>query len=128
MSLIVVSGALANKPGNGGAAWTRLSWVLGLRRLGHDVYFVEQIAPAACVDGHGAPCAFARSVNHAYFMDVIERFGLGARSALVLERDAAQSTGLSLDELGRVADAADLLVNISGHLTLDTLKPRCQPA
>ena len=124
MSLIVVSGALANKPGNGGAAWTRLSWVLGLRRLGHDVYFVEQIAPAACVDGHGAPCAFARSVNHAYFMDVIERFGLGARSALVLERDAAQSTGLSLDELGRVADAADLLVNISGHLTLDTLKPR----
>ena len=32
--MIVVAGALAAKPGNGGEAWVRLSWVLGLRRLG----------------------------------------------------------------------------------------------
>ena len=50
MPLIVVSGPLANKPGNGGAAWTRLSWALGLRQLGCDVYFVEQISPTQCVD------------------------------------------------------------------------------
>ena len=31
MATIVVSGALANKPANGGAAWTRLSWALGLQ-------------------------------------------------------------------------------------------------
>ena len=41
---MVVSGALANKPCNAGAAWTRLSWVLGLQRLECDVYFVESLA------------------------------------------------------------------------------------
>jgi hypothetical protein len=116
VALIVVAGALANKPGNGGAAWTRLSWIRGLIRLGHDVYFVEQIAPAAC--------AFDQSINLTYFRDVAERFGLGARSVLISEGDGVQSAGLSLDELRRVADAADLLVNISGHLTLPALKAR----
>jgi hypothetical protein len=104
MALIVVSGALANKPGSGGAAWTRLSWVLGLKRLGHDVYFVEQITRGACVDEAGATCAFDQSVNLAYFQDVTERFGLSARSALVCEGDGGQSVGLSLDELERVAE------------------------
>jgi hypothetical protein len=51
MARIVVSGALANKPGNGGDAWTRLSWTLGFKRLGHEVYFVEQISPSTCGDG-----------------------------------------------------------------------------
>lgn len=123
MALIVVCGALANKPGNGGAAWTRLSWVLGLERLGHDVYFVEQIAPETCADASGATCDFDQSVNLAYFRHVTGRFGFGSRSALVSAVDR-RTVGLSWKELVHVADAADLLVNISGHLTLDTLKPR----
>jgi hypothetical protein len=123
MSLIVVSGALANKPSNGGAAWTRLSWALGLKRLGCDVYFIEQIASRACVDASGASCELDRSVNLAYFRHVTERFGLGNTSALVSEDDG-RSVGLSAKELVDIADAADLLVNISGHLTLDALKPR----
>src|SRR5438105_4320878 len=53
VTLVVVAGALANKPGNGGAAWTRLSYVLGLRRLGFDAFFIEQIAPDDCVDESG---------------------------------------------------------------------------
>src|SRR5207248_11727250 len=43
MTLAVVAGALGNKPWNGGNAWTRLSWLLGLRRLGFDVRFAERI-------------------------------------------------------------------------------------
>jgi hypothetical protein len=123
MSLIVVSGVLANKPGNGGAAWTRLSWVLGLKRLGCDVYFIEQIAPGTCADASGARCELDQSVNLAYFRHVTERFGLRGTSALVSEDDG-RAIGLSATELVHVADAADLLVNISGHLTLETLKPR----
>jgi hypothetical protein len=42
MTLAVVAGALGNRPWNGGNAWTRLSWLLGLRRLGLDVRFAEQ--------------------------------------------------------------------------------------
>jgi len=112
MSLIVVAGALANKLGNGGAAWTRLSWPLGLRRLGHDAYFVEQISAARCTDAAVA-----------YFRRVTERVGLGGRSSLVIEEDGCSVDGTASD-LAALAHAADLLVNISGHLTLDALKSR----
>ena len=43
---VVVAGALANKAGSGGEAWVRLSYVLGLRRLGCDVALVEEIQSA----------------------------------------------------------------------------------
>ena len=42
MATVVVAGALAAKPGNGGEAWVRLSWVLGLRRLGYDAWLLEE--------------------------------------------------------------------------------------
>ena len=121
--LIVVSGALANKPGNGGAAWTRLSWPLGLARLGCDVYFVEQISAATCTDAAGTRCEVDRSVNLAYFRHVTERCGLADRSALIAEEEC-RSIGSSWTDLDDVADAADVLVNISGHLTIDRLKRR----
>jgi hypothetical protein len=123
MPTIVVCGALANKAGNGGAAWTRLSWALGFERLACDVYFLEQIAAATCVDSTGAACDLKRSTNLAFFNRVTDRFGLGGRSALIAESDRT-TAGLRWDEIVDLADAADLLVNISGHLTLDRLKPR----
>ncbi len=121
--LIVVSGALANKPGNGGAAWTRMSWPLGLARLGCDVYFVEQIAAAACIDASGERCELDRSVNAAYFRHVTDRFGLADRCALVAEEECSV-IGPSWNELRQIAAAADALVNISGHLSIDALKQR----
>lgn len=115
MSLILVSGALANKRGNGGAAWTRLSWILGFARLGHDVYFVEQMAPSTAVDAASA----------AFFTSVTTEFGLRGRASLVSERGGA-AVGLPLRDMIAIAGAADLLVNISGHLTMMALKRRCR--
>jgi hypothetical protein len=123
MSLIVVCGALANKPGNGGAAWTRLSWALGFRRLNFDVFFLEQIAPGSSLDAAGSICELERSTNLAYFRQVMERFGFGNRSALV-SADGGQTAGRGWNELVDLADAADLLVNISGNLTVEPLKSR----
>ena len=40
---IIVSGMVAGNPGQGGAAWAVLQYVLGLLQLGHDVYLVEPI-------------------------------------------------------------------------------------
>jgi hypothetical protein len=108
----VVAGALANKPGNGGAAWTRLSWALGLKRLGCDVYFVEQIGADARTDA---------AVD--WFTHVTTTFGLADTSALIAD-DGDSVVGVPLKDLAGVAEAADLLVNISGHLTHDALKPR----
>jgi hypothetical protein len=121
MATIVVSGALANKPANGGAAWTRLSWALGFKRLGYNVLFVEQIAPSASVDAGGARCPVEQSVNLAYFDAVTKHFGLDA--ALIVEGEQ-RSFGVPWEALPDMSDAADLLVNISGHLTDPVLKPR----
>ena len=69
MTTVLVSGALANKPGNGGGAWERLSWVVGLRRLGLDVYFIEQLDNAA-----------EPSANLDWFRTVTQWFGVADRS------------------------------------------------
>ena len=121
MASIVVCGALANKPGNGGAAWTRLSWALGCKRLGHDVFFLEQIAASTCVDASGAPCPIEQSVNLACFVEVTKAFGLDA--ALIVEGER-RSFGATWDALLERAQDADVLVNISGHLSDAELKPR----
>jgi hypothetical protein len=115
VTTVVVSGALANKPGNGGEAWVRLSWVVGLRRLGFDVCFVEQIALDACIDAAGGRVPAQDSVNAAYFREVTARFGLGGSSALI-GGDGAVVTGMTESDLLACAETAALLVNISGHL------------
>ena len=97
--LAIVGGALAAKSGNGGHAWTRISLVLGLRRLGFDVVFVEQLA--------GAP-----SAGRDYFERVCKRFGV----------DGYLLSGPPPYELIARANAASLLVNVGGHLTYRDLK------
>jgi hypothetical protein len=120
MTVVVVSGAIANKQHNGGEAWVRLSWVLGLRRLGCDVHFVEQIDAAGCVDADGSPSEFEDSENLAYFRRITEQYGIADRSTLLYE-GGERSSGLDLDRLLEVAASADLLVNISGHLSIEPL-------
>jgi hypothetical protein len=120
---LVVSGAIANKHLNGGEAWVRLSWILGLRRLGYDVWFVEQMDEATAVDAAGAPTGFAESENRRYFEHVVERFGLGERASLLFE-GGREACGVPLDDLLPVADEARLLVNISGHLDVESLMSR----
>jgi hypothetical protein len=121
MATVVVAGALANKPANGGAAWTRLSWALGFKRLGYSVYFVEQISPSICTDSSDVPSDVADSINLAYFTKITEEFGLDA--GLIVDGTSC-SFGLSWNELLDVAGSADVLINISGHLTAETLKAR----
>lgn len=118
MARAIVSGALANKPRNGGEAWVRLSWVLGLQRLGLDTYFVEQIAAGDCVGEDGGPADFATSVNRSYFESVIREFGLEGRAGLLWD-GGREAAGVGLEEIAEVAAGADLLVNISGHLTVE---------
>lgn len=123
MLTVVVAGALANKPHNGGEAWVRLSWLLGFRRLGCRIHLLEQIGRAACVDAAGRPCDFADSAALAYFRWVTDQFGLAGSATLAYE-GGKQTHGLAFQELLDVASAADLLVNVSGHLTAPALLGR----
>jgi hypothetical protein len=116
----IVSGALANKPRNGGEAWVRLSWVLGLQRLGFDTYFVEQIGAGDCVDEDGGAAEFEASANRFYFESVVGEFGLATRAGLLCE-GGRETAGLGLEEIAEAAAGADLLVNVSGHLTIEAV-------
>src|SRR5256885_2997334 len=77
---IVVSGMVAGDPHQGGATWAVLQYVLGLRRLGHEVVFVEPINPGA-IRPEGE--SLAGSINAAYFRRVTEEFGLAGHAALL---------------------------------------------
>ena len=122
MSLIVVSGAIANKPHQGGSAWVRLSYLRGLRRLGYRVHFLEQVSPLACIDDQGGPAPFESCANRAYFDAVMSEFDLADCATLLpIDPDGRAAIPPSLLEL---ADSADALLNISGHLTIEPLFKR----
>jgi hypothetical protein len=120
MATIIVGGSMANKPANGGNVWERLSWVVGLRRLGVDAWFVEQIAPEACVDDQGSAVEFAGSASREFFLRTAEWFGIADRAALICT-ESRECAGLAWPELVEVANSAGLLLNLSGHLTLAEL-------
>src|SRR5215213_7280922 len=116
MAKVLLSGMIAADPCQGGATWAVLQYLLGLRRLGHDVLFVEPI-PAASVRPAGVP--LERSANADYFRQVADDFGL-EQSALLLA-GSRETVGLNYDELRRLASRADVLINISGMLADEAL-------
>src|SRR4051812_38475789 len=101
---ILFSGMIAGDPHQGGAAWAVLQYLLGFRRLGHDVWFVEPIKPAV------------RPESAAYFRRAARDFRLEDRAAPLGDR-RRETVGLPYDELRPVARRADVLVNVSGMLT-----------
>lgn len=104
----IVAGPLAAKPGNAGGAWERFSWAEGLRRLGFEVLFVEE-----CV---GIPVAAALD----WFDACMGFFGFG-RHAAIVDRASDWTHGRSRDDLRRFAAASDMLLNLSGNLTVPDL-------
>jgi hypothetical protein len=120
MKTVIIGGVIANKYNNGGAVWTRLNWILGLRKLGFDVYFVEQIEQAKCIDENALQCDFESSANLGYFRRIMQEFGLARSSALVCD-NGEQSHGMSMGELNGLVRDTDLVLNITGHLHLPSV-------
>jgi hypothetical protein len=100
---VIVSGMIAATPWQGGATWAVLQYLLGLHRLDCEVHFLEP------VDGD-APAADAV----AYVRDVMDRFGLAGRWALIPAD--GEPIGLSRDQICDVASRADVLLSVAGML------------
>ena len=109
---ILLSGMVAGIPQQGGATWAVLQYLLGFKRLGHDVYFVEPLEETALQPG-GA--SLDLSTNTAYFRQVMAEYGLEQNSALLLS-GTRQTAGLAYSEVREIGRGADVLVNISGVL------------
>jgi len=105
---IIFSGMLAGVPHNGGATWAVLQYLLGFRRLGHDVLFVE-------------PVDALTPENVSYFEAVVSAYGLEGNASL-LESGGSDSAGVPYSRLREWARAADLLVNVSGMLRHEELR------
>jgi hypothetical protein len=110
---IVLSGMIAADPYQGGATWAVLQYLLGFRRLGHEVYFVEPLVDSR-LDPAELPLAQTR--NAAYFREVAHAFQLEEAAALLLA-GTRQTVGLPYAALCELGRRADILINISGMLT-----------
>jgi hypothetical protein len=117
---IIVGGMVSLSPFGPGTAWHHMHYADGFRRLGHDVYYVEQVEPGWCTDAEGRPCPFEQSANPNLFRYVMDRFGFADRATQIYG-DGEAVVGLPLQRLLAVARDADLLINISGHVKLGAI-------
>jgi hypothetical protein len=112
---IVLAGALAQRPFIGGHTWVFLQYLLGFRRLGWEVLFVDRLEPGMCVGEGGEPSSFADSANLRYLAEVMQRFGLQDSWSLLYDggRDVA---GLDRGEVIKRTARSALLINVNAYL------------
>ena len=95
---IVVCGAVAQKPRQPGHSWPFLLYLLGLRRLGYEVLFVDRLATAE-----------PNGVEHV--RSTLGRFGI----AWTIAHDDGTHSGLSRPDTITWVRSADLLLNVMGE-------------
>lgn len=117
---IVLCGSIAQRPRQGGHTWVFLQYLLGFRRLGWDVLFLDWLDPAMCVDADGGACSVEDSQNLRYLQRVMEGFGLQDSWALFYDR-GGRSAGLSRRTVLERTREAALLVNVMGFFEDDEI-------
>lgn len=121
---IIVTGLVGQYP-VGGVAWDYLQYVIGLSRLGHDVYYDEDtgcwpfdpVANTRTADA-GYPARFLAGFLADHAPDLADRWHY---------RHLRQASfGMSADAFAEVAASADLYLNVSGAgIPPDALPARC---
>ena len=112
---IVFAGSLAQKPHQGGHTWVFLQYLLGFRRLGWEVLFLDRLEPEMCVDASGAPCPLEVSTNLRYLRDVMQAFALEDAFSVACEK-GKRFIGLSREQVLRQVRRAATVINVSGVL------------
>jgi len=110
---IIVLGHIVRGP-LGGMAWSHLHYLLGLARLGHDVFFVEDSDDyPSCYDPETDITGTDPTYGLRFATRLFERVGLGDRWAY---HDAHTSRWLGpcADRILGLCATADLLLNIGG--------------
>jgi hypothetical protein len=110
---IIVTGLIAQYP-LGGVTWDYFQYVLGLARLGHEVYYIEDTGQWP-YNPHEGGVSKGCEFNVAYLAGIMARYGLAERWAYRFPWQS-QWFGLSESRRQEVVRSADLLINISGTL------------
>ena len=120
---VVVLGYVVRGP-LGGLAWHHLQYVLGLRALGHDVYFVEDSDDyPSCYDPARGTVDADPSYGLRFAADAFDRLGLAERWCYY-DAHTSRWMGPRGPRAGEVCAAAVLLMNLSGDNPLRPCTPR----
>ena len=107
---VLFAGIIARYP-FGGVTWCSLMYLLGLRALGHEVFYIEDTGE--CVyDPVQNTRATDPGYGTTYINNALEPFGLGDRWAFVNYDGTYHGRGA--DDVRRYAADADLYINLSG--------------
>jgi hypothetical protein len=113
---LAIAGSLALRPGRGGHAWVFLQYLLGFRRLGWEVLFLDEIQPTMCRDEQGVTCGLEQSVNLRAFTDLMRQFDLEGCYSLSFNH-SERTIGVPRNEvIERLRDSV-LLINVMGYLS-----------
>jgi len=116
---IIVTGLIAQHPTLGGVSWDYLQYMLGLHRLGHDVFYFEDSGewPYNLDGGSTGSDWVARdpSANVQHLASIMSRFGMEGRWAYHFPIED-RWFGLTDQKRREVLQSADLLINVSGTL------------
>lgn len=118
MPRVVISSYVMCYPVGGFMSWT-LQWLLGMHRLGCDVYFVEKAGswPKPCVDLGTLLNSDDCTVGIAAFRSVLERFGLKDRFCFVDGRE--EYFGMTRNQVEDIIVSADVFIEMGGGPFLD---------
>jgi hypothetical protein len=111
--LVVVAGSVAQRPGRGGHAWVFLQYLLGFRRLGHRVLFLDRLATEMLSPGRDLP----GGAEVEWLRETMAGHGLESDYCLLLEGEGAgESVGLTRAEALERLRGATLLLDVMGFL------------
>jgi hypothetical protein len=111
---ITIAGSIAQKPHQAGHSWQFLQYLLGFRRLGWDVLFVDRLEDALCRDEEGRACPPEASVNLRYLGALMREFELDGAWSVVL--DGGRHAGMERERVLEHVRDSELLLNVMGFL------------
>ena len=112
---IIVGGDISHHTGRPGAFETMIAYVIGLMRLGHDVYVFDDVDPKRCLDSHFEQVSFQEWDGRRKLEALLRAYGVWPRCCMIYN-GGEQTYGLSFDEALCLAESADLLFNTAGQL------------
>lgn len=110
---VVVAGSVAQRPGRGGHAWVLLQYLLGFRRLGYEVLFLDRLSREMLPAGAEWPPP--REVE--WLRSTMASQGLEGDWCLLLDdREGGSTAGLSRREALERVRRATVLIDVMGFL------------
>ena len=112
---IVVAGGFAQRAGHGGHAWMFLQYLLGFRRLGYEVLFVDRLEPSWCPDEDGRPGVPEQSAAMERLRTIMRAVSPPVTHAVLVD-GGDRSVGVDRSELVERVRRSVMVLDVMGYL------------